>query len=87
MTGRKHLSTSLRDRTVGRVPTINFHLISNALRMGVCLCFIPMLIIIYFPVISTAREPLKGWLDNMYGPTGVAVGSGKQSNINFLLVQ
>ncbi|CAH0602032.1 unnamed protein product [Chrysodeixis includens] len=26
-------------------------------------------------VISTAQEPLKGWLDNMYGPTGVAVGS------------
>lgn len=26
-------------------------------------------------VISTAKEPLKGWLDNMYGPTGVAVGS------------
>ncbi|CAG4948984.1 unnamed protein product [Parnassius apollo] len=26
-------------------------------------------------VISTAKEPLKCWLDNMYGPTGVAVGS------------
>ncbi|CAG4978432.1 unnamed protein product [Colias eurytheme] len=26
-------------------------------------------------VISTANEPLKCWLDNMYGPTGVAVGS------------
>ncbi|XP_050664686.1 fatty acyl-CoA reductase wat-like [Leptidea sinapis] len=26
-------------------------------------------------VTSTAREPLKCWLDNMYGPTGVAVGS------------
>ncbi|CAB3257432.1 unnamed protein product [Arctia plantaginis] len=26
-------------------------------------------------VISTDKEPLKGWLDNMYGPTGVVVGS------------
>ncbi|KAL4711336.1 hypothetical protein ACJJTC_019177 [Scirpophaga incertulas] len=26
-------------------------------------------------VISTAKEPLKCWLDNMYGPTGVVVGS------------
>ncbi|CAK1546452.1 unnamed protein product [Leptosia nina] len=26
-------------------------------------------------VTSTAKEPLKCWLDNMYGPTGVAVGS------------
>ncbi|KAJ0182959.1 hypothetical protein K1T71_000935 [Dendrolimus kikuchii] len=26
-------------------------------------------------VTSTAKEPVKCWLDNMYGPTGVAVGS------------
>ncbi|KAM3955664.1 fatty acyl-CoA reductase wat [Aphomia sociella] len=26
-------------------------------------------------VISTVKEPLKCWLDNMYGPTGIAVGS------------
>ncbi|XP_059057689.1 fatty acyl-CoA reductase wat-like [Achroia grisella] len=26
-------------------------------------------------VISTVNEPLKCWLDNMYGPTGIAVGS------------
>ncbi|KAI5640090.1 male sterility protein domain-containing protein [Phthorimaea operculella] len=26
-------------------------------------------------VTSTASEPLKGWIDNMYGPTGIAVGS------------
>lgn len=26
---------------------------------------------------STAKEPLTCWLDNMYGPTGVAVGTGK----------
>ncbi|XP_045457844.1 fatty acyl-CoA reductase wat-like, partial [Melitaea cinxia] len=26
-------------------------------------------------VSSTAKEPLKCWLDNMYGPTGVAVGT------------
>ncbi|KAH9637607.1 hypothetical protein HF086_014771 [Spodoptera exigua] len=32
-------------------------------------------------VISTAKEPLKGWLDNMYGPTGVAVGSGKMLKV------
>ncbi|OAD52165.1 hypothetical protein WN48_02768 [Eufriesea mexicana] len=27
-------------------------------------------------VISTYREPLKGWIDNLYGPTGVAAGAG-----------
>lgn len=27
-------------------------------------------------VISTYMEPLRGWIDNMYGPTGVAAGAG-----------
>ncbi|KAG7201488.1 hypothetical protein KM043_004247 [Ampulex compressa] len=27
-------------------------------------------------VISTYREPIRGWIDNMYGPTGVAAGAG-----------
>ncbi|XP_020280731.1 fatty acyl-CoA reductase wat-like [Pseudomyrmex gracilis] len=27
-------------------------------------------------VISTYREPIKGWIDNLYGPTGVAAGAG-----------
>ncbi|KOC68027.1 Putative fatty acyl-CoA reductase [Habropoda laboriosa] len=27
-------------------------------------------------VISTYQEPLRGWIDNMYGPTGVAAGAG-----------
>ncbi|EFN84876.1 Fatty acyl-CoA reductase 1 [Harpegnathos saltator] len=27
-------------------------------------------------VISTYREPMRGWIDNMYGPTGVAAGAG-----------
>ncbi|XP_076178777.1 fatty acyl-CoA reductase wat [Ptiloglossa arizonensis] len=27
-------------------------------------------------VISTYREPLLGWIDNLYGPTGVAAGAG-----------
>ncbi|XP_031839104.1 fatty acyl-CoA reductase wat [Nomia melanderi] len=27
-------------------------------------------------VISTFREPLRGWIDNMYGPTGVVAGAG-----------
>ncbi|XP_050316285.1 fatty acyl-CoA reductase wat-like isoform X2 [Anthonomus grandis grandis] len=26
-------------------------------------------------VISTCREPVPGWIDNLYGPTGVAVGT------------
>ncbi|XP_023955311.2 fatty acyl-CoA reductase wat [Bicyclus anynana] len=26
-------------------------------------------------VIGTAREPLQGWIDNVYGPTGVVVGA------------
>ncbi|XP_043803695.1 fatty acyl-CoA reductase wat-like [Apis laboriosa] len=27
-------------------------------------------------VISTYREPVQGWIDNLYGPTGVAAGAG-----------
>ncbi|XP_043266217.1 fatty acyl-CoA reductase wat-like [Colletes gigas] len=27
-------------------------------------------------VISTYQEPLRGWIDNLYGPTGVAAGAG-----------
>lgn len=27
-------------------------------------------------VISTYREPVKGWIDNFYGPTGVIAGAG-----------
>ncbi|XP_015435285.1 PREDICTED: putative fatty acyl-CoA reductase CG5065 [Dufourea novaeangliae] len=27
-------------------------------------------------VISTYREPLRGWIDNLYGPTGVVAGAG-----------
>lgn len=27
-------------------------------------------------IISTYREPLRGWIDNLYGPTGVAAGAG-----------
>ncbi|XP_051171885.1 fatty acyl-CoA reductase wat-like isoform X2 [Leptopilina boulardi] len=27
-------------------------------------------------VVSTYKEPIPGWIDNMYGPTGVAAGAG-----------
>ncbi|XP_026668326.1 fatty acyl-CoA reductase wat-like [Ceratina calcarata] len=27
-------------------------------------------------VISTYKEPIRGWIDNLYGPTGVAAGAG-----------
>ena len=29
-----------------------------------------------FTVIATWREPVSGWIDNLYGPTGVVVGAG-----------
>lgn len=29
-----------------------------------------------FSVISTYQEPVRGWIDNLYGPTGVAAGAG-----------
>jgi len=29
-----------------------------------------------FTVITTYREPVTGWIDNMYGPCGVIVGIG-----------
>lgn len=28
------------------------------------------------PVVGTAYEPLIGWTDNLYGPTGLVVGAG-----------
>jgi fatty acyl-CoA reductase len=27
-------------------------------------------------VIATYREPVRGWIDNVYGPTGIIVGAG-----------
>lgn len=27
-------------------------------------------------MVATAREPLRGWVDNVYGPTGVQCGVG-----------
>ena len=29
----------------------------------------------HFEVIATAREPVSGWIDNLYGPTGLLVAS------------
>lgn len=26
-------------------------------------------------VVSTAHEPIPGWIDNFYGPTGIAAGA------------
>lgn len=27
-------------------------------------------------VISTAKEPLRGWINNVYGPTGITAAAG-----------
>lgn len=27
-------------------------------------------------MIGTYREPVRGWIDNVYGPTGIIVGAG-----------
>jgi len=27
-------------------------------------------------VVGTYREPVRGWIDNVYGPTGIVVGAG-----------
>lgn len=32
-----------------------------------------ILIKIIFLVVGTAKEPIGGWIDNVYGPTGVNV--------------
>lgn len=31
---------------------------------------------VMFAVISTYKEPVRGWIDNVYGPTGLMVGLG-----------
>lgn len=31
---------------------------------------------VIFAVTSTKEEPLRGWVDNLYGPNGIAVGAG-----------
>lgn len=36
---------------------------------------VPLAILRPAIVSSTAKEPLKGWLDNMYGPNGITVGT------------
>lgn len=30
---------------------------------------------VYFSVVSTYKEPIEAWIDNLYGPTGVCVGA------------
>ena len=30
----------------------------------------------FFSVVCTRKEPMIGWLDNLYGPTGTVVGVG-----------
>lgn len=35
-----------------------------------------ILIHIFYTVIATYREPVRGWIDNVYGPTGLVVGAG-----------
>lgn len=30
----------------------------------------------FFTVISTHAEPIEGWIDNVFGPTGGVVGAG-----------
>lgn len=32
--------------------------------------------ILFFSVVATYREPVRGWIDNVYGPTGIIVGAG-----------
>lgn len=27
-------------------------------------------------MVATYREPVRGWIDNVYGPTGIIVGAG-----------
>lgn len=35
-----------------------------------------LLINTFYVVVSAAKEPICGWIDNLYGPTGVLVGVG-----------
>lgn len=30
----------------------------------------------FFLVISTIQEPIEGWIDNLYGPSGIIAGCG-----------
>lgn len=32
--------------------------------------------IVWYTVTSSAKEPVVGWIDNLYGPTGVVAGVG-----------
>lgn len=34
------------------------------------------MIIPTFAVIATYKEPIKSWIDNIYGATGIVIGSG-----------
>lgn len=59
--------------------------ISNGIPVGIfrpgigkLLSTSPKLQLIFFfnkTVVSTYKEPVSGWIDNLYGPTGIAVGT------------
>lgn len=38
---------------------------------------VPLVIVRPSVVTAAAKEPLPGWIDNIYGPTGVIAGGGK----------
>lgn len=37
---------------------------------------LPMVLFRPAIVIGTSKEPVSGWIDNLYGPTGIVVGVG-----------
>lgn len=39
-------------------------------------CSIFLKLFLSFLVIATYREPVRAWIDNVYGPTGLVVGAG-----------
>lgn len=48
----------------------------NILRLFIVSVYTNLCLCVICTVIATYREPVRGWIDNVYGPTGITVGIG-----------
>ncbi|XP_065220998.1 fatty acyl-CoA reductase wat-like isoform X2 [Planococcus citri] len=76
-----HLNDTILDRITPRLlgPYPNTYVLTKAIAESLCLhknTGIPITVFRPAIVISTAEEPIPGWINNTYGPTGIVAAAG-----------
>ncbi|XP_014258435.1 fatty acyl-CoA reductase wat-like [Cimex lectularius] len=68
---------AIRPKIIGRWP--NTYSFTKAMAESIVKSYASQLPIVVFRpaiIVGTSKEPLIGWTDNLYGPTGIVVGAG-----------